>query len=101
MTKTIWKYTLAIGDRNEVVMPDGGRILCVKTQRDWPCIWVLVDPYATKRPRVLRIYGTGHVVTDEERLRYLGTFLSDGDTFVWHVFEEVPEAQPAVPPQKG
>lgn len=86
----VWKYELAVTDRQELEVPKGARFLHVDTQRGTPCLWAIVDPQAEKEPRYIRIAGTGHDVTKEECMEYLGTFMIVGGNFVGHVFEADP-----------
>lgn len=86
--KTIWKFTLDITDLQDVAMPEGAEILTVQTQRNKICIWAVVDPEARIICRRFRIAGTGHAI--DGRNGYIGTTMTDGSDFVWHVFEVTP-----------
>ena len=83
--QTIWKYPLDI--RTEIMIPTGAKILCVHVQNDRPCLWAQVDPKAVKEKRTFKIYGTGHEMFDACGT-YVGTFMTDGGAFVWHVYED-------------
>lgn len=83
--KTIWKFPINITDGQELSIPEGGKILCVQTQAEIPCIWVLVDPKNKKIKRKIFVYGTGHPV-DNDNINYIGTFQTG--PLVFHVFEE-------------
>lgn len=91
MEKQIWKYRVDIGNFT-LDIPRDARILTVQTQREQPCIWVLVDTSAKiKETRFFSLYGTGHPVISEkdEKLEYIGTFqLADG-SLVFHLFERL------------
>lgn len=82
---TIWKYELAITDRQEIIMPYGARVLSVANQGGNLCVWAMVDPTHDRRPLGFRIVGTGHPCGVS-----LGTFIGTVviDPFVWHVFQE-------------
>jgi hypothetical protein len=43
----VFKYQLAIADRQVLSMPKGAKILCVQIQRASPQIWALVDDAVT------------------------------------------------------
>lgn len=83
--KTIYKYELRMDDTASIKMPEGAKILCVKTQNGNPCIWALVDTEVQGEYRSFVIFGTGHDVENEGE--YIGTFLIDSDSLVFHVFE--------------
>lgn len=88
--KTIWKYSLTVGRRQEVSMPRGAEILTVKCQKisqaDSIEVWALVDSEKRQDEKhVFSVYGTGHEVSSEKHA-YLDTVVClDGD-LVWHVF---------------
>ncbi len=85
MSRTIWKYTLAIADDVELCMPEGARILTVAEQHGLPWLWAMVDPAAPKVARRLAIRGTGHPLGDVGD--YIGTFMLERGALVFHVFE--------------
>ncbi len=88
MRRTIWKYTIDADHREQVIdMPEGAKLLHVETQgADRPCLWALVDPFAKTEPRTFAIIGTGwHFAADGHE--HVGTFLLDGGTLVFHLFE--------------
>jgi hypothetical protein len=85
---TIWKYQLVTTDIQTVTMPEGADVLCVQTQDDVPCLWVLVDPKRPSVTRRFRTHGTGHPV-DASVGRYVGTYQLLGGNLVFHVFEEL------------
>lgn len=88
--KTIWKFPLAIADRQRIMMPQGAEILTAQRQGDQACVWAIVNDAAPMKPRLIEIAGTGNRLAelDEEYSRkYIGTF--QFEPFVWHVFEIV------------
>lgn len=90
--KTIYRYQLAITDRPVVDMPGGAVVLPVPPSvrnQDRIEVWALVD---TERPPVARgflVVGTGHPMP-EVHGPFLGTVVTHGGAFVWHVFEATP-----------
>lgn len=87
MTKTIWKFPLAITDEQTIEMPHGASILRVDMQSDQCCLWALVRPSNPKEGRAIQIYGTGRQMPDLPGV-YHGTFMTRG--LVFHVFERSP-----------
>lgn len=88
--KQIWKFPLAVTDRQIIEMPMGADILCVQMQRDSVCLWALVNPERDKAERIIDIYGTGHNMDDDYHGYHIGTFQLNGGALVFHVFEAVP-----------
>lgn len=89
MRKTIWKFELAVNDRNNIKMPVGAEILTVQVQNEAPCIWAMVEPDSGTEVRHFRTFGTGHEIPDGagQSYKYIGTYqLMDGQ-FVGHLFE--------------
>lgn len=84
--KTIYKYPLEITDLQEVEIPEGAQILCVKLQKGTLCLWAVVDPAEKLTARRIQILGTGHPI-HEPNIEYIGTFLMNNDSLVFHVFE--------------
>lgn len=82
--KTIWKYKLL--PDTPIHMPVGAQILDVQEQHGDICIWALVDPTSKTVPRLLKVYGTGHDITDDPG-RYIGTFQLKDSGLVFHVFD--------------
>jgi len=86
----IFKYPLAVVDRQTVEMPKGATILCCQIQLDKPCLWAAVDPDAPLEPRTILVVGTGRdtafgLATTE----YIGTIQLNEGVFIFHVFELV------------
>lgn len=95
---TIWKFTLAVTDRQSVVMPRDARVLSVGAQDD-PTgatvqLWAEVDPTADREQRYFAIVGTGNprprdpdAPTSRPGGSFLGTVITAGGALVWHVYE--------------
>ena len=87
MKKVVYKYKLQITKViQEVVLPLGAQILCIKMQNDELCMWALVDPDQTYN-EVVKICcaGTGHEITED--VEYIDTvMLLDGE-LVFHFFK--------------
>ena len=90
MSKTIWKTPINF-DTESIKVPRGAQLLTVKMQKRVPTIWHLSDPNEPCASTVpITIYGTGHDMPDDPGT-YLGTFMTDGGSFVWHVFHGQPQ----------
>ena len=85
-TKKIYKYPLTVEGKILLELPEGAEILTFQTQRDFLCIWALVNPDAPKVKREFRMYGTGHDVK-EDGLKYIGTCQQFNGGLIWHLFE--------------
>lgn len=84
--KTVFKYTLAITDHQEITLPKGAQPLSVGIQNGHLMLWCLVDDQADlAMPRDVYVHGTGHKV-DDIPLQYLGTVMLNGGALVFHVF---------------
>lgn len=87
MKKVVYKYKLQITKViQEVVLPLGAQILCIKMQNDELCMWALVDPDQTYNEVVkIRCAGTGYEITED--VEYIDTvMLLDGE-LVFHFFK--------------
>jgi hypothetical protein len=84
--RTIWKYQLEVAGLSILQIPKGGKILCVQTQNEQPCVWVDVDSEAPTETRWFKIFGTGHKMEINEG-KYIGTFQLSNGSLVFHLFE--------------
>lgn len=87
MGYTIWKEELGAVGVQEISIPQGSEILCLREQHGHPCIWFRCDPSADKEKKTVTIVGTGHNAPSPEEAKYLGTFFIEGGILVFHVFE--------------
>ena len=87
MKKAVYKYKLQITKViQEVVLPLGAQILCIKMQNDELCMWALVDPDQTYNEVVkIRCAGTGHEITED--VEYIDTVMLLGGELVFHFFK--------------
>jgi len=89
-SREIWRYQLG-PDENVLTMPVGARVLSVATKRGHPHLWVWVDPHEQQTEnRVFRIFGTGEPICEAHELLFIGTFLIEDETLVFHCFEVKP-----------
>ena len=83
---TIYKYPLGVTDDQTIEMPKYSDILSIHMQHGAPCMWVRVVTDNPLVKRHFKTYGTGHPV-DSDKGIFRGTFLTDNDNLVFHVFE--------------
>ncbi len=83
--QTIHKYPIEITDSQEVMLPDGARILTVQLQHGQACLWALVESENPLKPRRILSYGTGHPVSDSN-MQYISTIQIEGSSLVFHFF---------------
>lgn len=88
----VWKYDLP--DRvTRRQMPAGAKPIHVAEQHGMIRLWAIVEPDNPPEERGFIVVGTGHEF-DPAGLQLIGSLLTPGGTFVFHVFERV---SPAVP----
>ncbi len=85
--KTVWKFTIPLRDVVSIVMPRGAEIIHVANQFGTPTIWALVDPAESLVNREFRFAGTGHLIPEHHLGKHVGSFLMDGGSLVFHIFE--------------
>lgn len=93
--RAVWKFPLDfmgptgyVNPHVTLEMPAGAQVVALQTQRDTPCLWVLVDPHAERERRTFVVVGSGHEIPDEAG-EHVGTWQAL-NTFVWHLFEVKP-----------
>ena len=86
--EAVYKYPLVVTDRQLVKMPKEAKILTVQVQNGEPQRWALVNPDNETEEVPIRIHGTGHKITDADRLAYIGTFQMPRYGLVFHAFLE-------------
>lgn len=85
---TVHKQKLAVADVQEILVPLEAEFLHVAEQRPFEvCIWYRCNTELPMHPRKIAIVGTGHAAPGGDG-KYIGTFLTQGGTFVFHVFEQ-------------
>ena len=88
--RAVWKFPLQVAVNIIIPMPPGSEIIYVEAQREEPCLWAIVDLNRTEEEKEFRrfaVFGTGHTICDPS-LKYIGTFLAFGGSFVGHVVEQ-------------
>lgn len=81
----VWKTELH-PDLSVTLLPKGARPLSIHIQNGVPCLWSLVDPRAERAIKAFYITGTAQDLP-ENIGAFVGTFLVENDTLVFHVFE--------------
>lgn len=85
---TIYKYPLEITDTQNIELPIGCEILCVKEQDDKPVLYALVNTMYTKESTTIECYGTGHAL-EENFINYISTTMHRGGKLVLHWFVKI------------
>lgn len=84
----IYKYPLQVTDTQDVKAPEHATFLDAQFQGGQLCAWFLVEPEKATEAITLRIFGTGHPITEPlDELIHLATVQEPG--FVWHIFEQI------------
>lgn len=81
--KTIWKFPLALMERQTIVIPLNYAILSLALDpSEEMCIWAAVDPDTPKISLEIVLVGTGHP------LPHVGSYIGSivRRSFVWHFF---------------
>lgn len=88
----IWKYSIAITDRQTLYIP--GFVRFLPTVHFSPVdteiwIWAIVDPTrASRDAKVIRVFGTGNLMmVDPSKIQYIAT--AQTGTFFWHIFHDI------------
>lgn len=83
--RTIWKFPLAMVERQPVMMPRVSRILALQNQGGIPTIWAEVDPESPAITATVTLVGTGREVPADSG-DYVGTVQEQGGMFIWHFY---------------
>lgn len=82
--KTIYKFPLDLGKRNNLSLPDLAKFLKFDAQgSDGLMVWYELEVQSYRSPRTLRVFTTGEEVPTDAK--HLGTCLVG--SFVWHLYE--------------
>lgn len=85
---TIYKYVLH-PDTPCQQIHKGGVILSAHEQFGDICIWVKVDTDQPLENRMFNVYGTGHFISDTDKLVFIDTVVLQDGAFIFHVFEKL------------
>ena len=82
----IFKYPLAITDKQELYLPPSSTLLSAREQNDNLCVWALVDdiPESADLYEVY-VIGTGNLMELPSNATYLDTVVMSYG-LVWHIF---------------
>jgi hypothetical protein len=88
--KAVLKWQMIFNSEPQMV--GGGKIIHVDEQYAQPTIWTEEDdthgPGAVPATREVIVVGTGHEIP-ESHPYHLGTYLTQGGAFVWHIYGNV------------
>lgn len=84
----IWKYELKDLGKQMIEIPEHAKFLSLHIQNGNPCMWFIVNPNNNKINRKFEIYATGQDIYLADR-KFIGTFLVNNGSLVFHVFEEI------------
>ena len=88
--RTVHRFNLLPG-KTELSLPVDAKILCARERNDDVSLWVLLDPDQVKKRRVFWSFGTGELVPDGLKLRYIDTVSlreKSPQLMFFHIFEE-------------
>lgn len=88
MNLEIWKFPIPFNIPNPIPMsmPRDAQILHADVQNDEPMVWAMVDTKAPSVTHHVSMFGTGHNIRFDPG-RHVGSFLVEGGTYVFHVFD--------------
>jgi len=97
--REVWKFPIVYQDTQVLSLPRGAKILHFDAQgigelseRLW--IWAEVNPDLKEyEDRCFAVVGTGHAFMDTPgyTLAHVGSVLTEGGRFVWHLYEATPD----------
>ena len=92
MEKRIYKYVIETTDKQVINLPVDAEILSVQVQREWLCLWALINPFEKENEeRHIEIFRTGHSIHYDmgvER-KFITTYQLEQGSFIGHVFERI------------
>jgi hypothetical protein len=84
----IFKFYLEVRREQKIPLTKGAKILSVAEQFGEVALWAICEPNSVIEERVIYIFGTGQLMPkDIDSKTFLGTVVTDGGNYVWHVFE--------------
>jgi hypothetical protein len=95
MTHKIFKYSLAVQEKQEINLPKGARIIRVADVDGLFFLWAIVDTETTEvETRKIEMYKTGHeFTTHPDKLKYLGEcklfIMQELGLYVFEVIQDV------------
>lgn len=81
----IWKYEVT--PNMMLNLPYDAQVLSVQVQYGKPQMWILLDPDTSKVARRFMSVPTGLEFEVNTNFKYIGTFLINNDSLVFHLFE--------------
>ena len=85
----IYKYVLNTSADTIINMPKDATVLSLKVQHDKACIWCLVNTEKDNVERTFVTYATGQPIPEPNKFSYVGSYMIDNETLVFHVLEKL------------
>ncbi len=85
--RRIYKYSVPVQDRIEIMMPEECLVLSCQVQHGEPWIWAVVDDQSPMVPHHFHMVGTGHPA-DHLEGAFIDTFQMEGGRLVFHLFHD-------------
>jgi len=87
--KAIHKFQIELVDEQKISLPRSFKFLHFALQNERMYMWGIVDLDSDgKMEKTIRLYPTGGEFEEIYQDDYIGTVLTSGGAFVWHVFME-------------
>ena len=84
--ETVYKYLLQPGNHT-IEMPKKAEILTINTQDEEAFVWAKIDTNQTTELRRFFTTGTGMPILNCVKKQYVGSFMMNNKSLVFHVFE--------------
>ena len=87
--RRVYKYPLNMSSKQTLLLPEGAKILNVKTKGEIVMLYALVDPDRKVEERTIILDGTGYAIPigDDTHYTYIGTVMLYDGVLVLHCFE--------------
>lgn len=88
----IFKYKIELLGQQKISMPVDAKIINLDCVDGKAFLYAIVDEHSNLfEERRIKHYGTGHpMLTMPGSVdKYIGTYKTNGNSLVWHVFEEI------------
>jgi len=89
MARSIWKFPLKFVMKQEVLMPQGAKLLHVGVQDNFICLWAEVDVNAVRTNRTIWTIATGEGHLPESLWTHIGTVMLNDGNSVFHIYDGI------------
>lgn len=86
MTKRIFKYHIALVDRQQIIAPGGAKFLSAGAQDEQLVLWAVVDDAAGNVMHTIAVCGTGHEPPPDDGDWYFINTVHHLNGYIWHIF---------------